>query len=1446
MRKLKGLLGKVLLVTLSASMIITGANISTIKVSAASNYNYGDALSKSLLFYQLQESGKLSEETKSRTNWRDDSGLLDGSDFNLDLTGGWYDAGDNVKFNLPMAYSAMILGWSYLNNTDAYVKSNQEKWLLHNIEWANDYFVKCNPDANTYFYQVGDGNADHAFWAAPEVVEAKMERPAFKVDATSANGGSAVTGETAASLAVASIILKDKNPSKSATYLQHAKTLYAMAEKAQSDDGYTAANGFYNSWSGWNDELSLAASWLYKATGDETWLEKAKLYATKFGAEMQGGTDIAYSWTMAWDDVHLGADLLLADITGEKQYYKVIENNIDCWSGDLEGANPITITSGGLAFLSGWGSVRYACNEAFLCTLYADLDKATSTHKNKALKFAERTVNYVLGSSGQNYMVGYNSESPKNPHHRAAHGCWTNSLTGLPVQSRHTLVGAIVGGPGSASDSSYEDDRGNYQTNEVACDYNSGFTGAVAALYAKNGYGTVVDATAIEATDGKEFVINAGINCQDATNKINFVELKTVVENHTAWPARLTDNLTLRLYFDISDVIAQGYSASDMKISTTYQQHKIKISEMKATETAGIYYIDLDMTGAKIFPGGQSECKCEIQVRVSAPGKWDFSNSPCVMGLGGTSNNQMKAPTGVALFEGSKLVYGKEYAAGDTPVDPEPVDPEPVDPTPVDPTPVDPEPVDPTPVDPEPVDPTPVDPTPVDPTPVTGDVVTTYTVHNWGEEHQVVFNVTNKSNKATDTWEIKVKKADVGIKASWNVNIKEAGEYYVITPLEWNAVIQPGKSIEFGVQGTGACSEKPEVITNGKAAEVDPTPVDPEPVDPTPVDPTPVDPEPVDPEPVDPTPVDPEPVDPTPVDPEPVDPTPVDPVDNGLTAIAKINNWGTGYQVQIIVNNNTASAVKDWSLKIDKKDIDIDSSWNVNIKEANGYYVVTPMEWNNTIEAGKSFEFGVQGAGKIGASIKIITSGAVEPADPTPADPTPVDPTPVDPEPVDPTPVDPTPVDPTPIDPTPVKPPVNVTVNNDDWLHTDGSTIYDIYGNEVHLTGANWFGYNCSEKVFHGLWNANMKNVVVEMADHGINLVRVPISTELLLEWKAGKKVTPNVNYYANPELIKADGSEMDSKEIFDKFVELCKENGIKIMMDLHSLDANNSGHNYAVWYDVDGLTTEDWIEGWVWFVNEYKNDDTIIACDLKNEPHGQFSSADTKAAKWDDSKDVNNWAYAASRCGKAILDVNPNLLIVVEGIEETPRAGYDYNSGTQDPSAPADKLKYYGGWWGGNLRNAEKYPVDLGQYQSQLVYSPHDYGPLVHKQSWFNKDFTEQTLLDDVWYDSWFYIQDKNIAPLLIGEWGGFMDGGDNEKYLYLMSDFIAKNKINHTFWCINPNSGDTGGLLEYDWTTWDMEKYNMMKQTLWSDSKTGKFVGLDHVVPLGSNGETVTECYK
>ena len=430
------------------------------------------------------------------------------------------------------------------------------------------------------------------------------------------------------------------------------------------------------------------------------------------------------------------------------------------------------------------------------------------------------------------------------------------------------------------------------------------------------------------------------------------------------------------------------------------------------------------------------------------------------------------------------------------------------------------------------------------------------------------------------------------------------------------------------------------------------------------------------------------------------------------------------------------------------------------------------------------------------------------------------------------------------------------TTNNDDWLHAVGSRLYDKDGNEVWLTGANWFGFNCGENCLHYLWSGDVDDMLSEVADHGINVIRMPISTELLISWMndtpnpvSSVSAENNPPYYViNPDFLNADKTMKNSMEIFDIIMQKCKKYGLKAFIDIHSPHTDNSGHNYNLWYGketADGtmVTTDLWIETLTWLADKYKNDDTLIGYDLKNEPHGKGQEG-TTAAKWDGSTDENNWAYAATKCANSILDVNPNALIFIEGVEQSVKSdAYTWgqpDSKTDPPYIPA--------WWGGNLRGVRKYPIQPDSGTSQIVYSPHDYGPSVYNQTWFDKDFTEQTLLDDYWYDTWAYINAENIAPLLIGEWGGHMDGGKNEKWMTLLRDYMINHHINHTFWGLNPNSGDTGGLLSYDFMTWDTEKYDMFKESLWQTQKTGKFIGLDHQKALGTDGSgiSVSEFYK
>lgn len=405
----------------------------------------------------------------------------------------------------------------------------------------------------------------------------------------------------------------------------------------------------------------------------------------------------------------------------------------------------------------------------------------------------------------------------------------------------------------------------------------------------------------------------------------------------------------------------------------------------------------------------------------------------------------------------------------------------------------------------------------------------------------------------------------------------------------------------------------------------------------------------------------------------------------------------------------------------------------------------------------------------------------------------------------------------------------SISGGDKDWLHVEGNTIVDEQGRAVWLTGANWFGFNATERVFHGLWSAHHETLMKDIADHGINLIRVPISTELIYEWINGVFKPVNVNTYANPEL-----EGLTSLDIFDRTLELADKYGLKIMLDVHSAKADNSGHVAPLWYDAT-FTEDTFFDTWEWIAARYKDNDTLIAYDLENEPHGTaHSSAD--AARWDNSNHPNNWKRVAQETARRVLAVNPNVLILIEGVEVYPIDGVNWDS--------KDEHDYHFSWWGGNLRGVADYPVTVAGHQDQIMYSPHDYGPSVFEQDWFYDGFNRETMLSDVWYDNWFYIHDQEIAPLLIGEWGGHMDGGRNQHWMEELRDFMVDHKIHHTFWCLNPNSGDTGGLLQYDFMTWDEEKYSMYEQSLWKSGS--RYVGLDQETPLGSNGMSVNQYYQ
>jgi hypothetical protein len=618
-------------------------------VPPAGPLDYGEALQKAIYFFECQRSGKL--PATNRVAWRGDSGLKDGADVGLDLSGGWYDAGDHVKFGLPMASSATLLAWSVIEYREGYVKAGQLDAILDNLRWVGDYFVKCHTGPTEFYAQVGSGNADHAWWGPAEVMP--MKRPAFKV--TADKPGSDVVGETAAALAAAALVFRPTDPAYADKLLRHAKELYAFADKHRGvySESIPDAAAFYKSFSGYQDELVWGALWLYRATKDPAYLQKAEAGYARLG--MQPGTRVKnYKWTHAWDDKSYGCYVLLAQLTGKEIYHEDARRWLDFWTVGYQ-RERIHYTPGGLAWLDQWGSLRYAANTAFIALVYAD---GLQDEKLKARyhDFAVAQIRYALGDNpqGRSYVVGFGRNPPVNPHHRTAHGSWANDLN-TPASNRNVLFGALVGGPGR--DDSYKDERGNFVSNEVACDYNAGFTGALARLVREYGGEPLRDFPPKPRAE-EEFFVEASVN----TSGPNFTEIRALLHNHSCAPARAPADLRFRYYVDLSEVEKAGLGVKDVKVTLNYHQNAV-ISDLKPVEgSKSLYYLEVRFAGPPPFPGGQSESRREVQFRLALPPTapreaWDPMNDWSFQGLD-KARTPVKSEF-IPIYERDRLLSGR-------------------------------------------------------------------------------------------------------------------------------------------------------------------------------------------------------------------------------------------------------------------------------------------------------------------------------------------------------------------------------------------------------------------------------------------------------------------------------------------------------------------------------------------------------------------------------------------------------------------------------------------------------------------------------------------------------------------------------------------------------------------------------------------------------------------
>ncbi|KAH9678335.1 Endoglucanase 23 [Citrus sinensis] len=456
--------------------------------AAVASHDYGDALAKSILFFEGQRSGKL--PPNQRMTWRKDSALEDGFQIGVDLTGGYYDAGDNVKFNFPMAFSTTMLAWSVLEFGKSMESDLQH--ALDAIRWATDYFLKATSIPGIVYAQVGEPYGDHDCWERPEDMD--TARTPYAV--SKQFPGSEVSAEIAAALAASSIVFRSTDSTYAVKLLNRAKTigtgdptmiiwengcvpftviLVAMrATKAPNYWNYVVEN-IYNLGSG------------RKITN---------------GVSSSGGSVTEFGW----DNKNAGINVLVS------RFINTINSNssnpfipkADTFVCSLLPESPtksVSYSPGGLLFKPGGSNLQHATTLSFLLVVYSRYLKQANrdihcgnvvVNRARLVQVAKGQVDYILGSNPLNmsYMVGYGKNFPQRIHHRSS---------SLPSVAQHTgkigcqdgtkyydsknsnpneLTGAVVGGP-DANDS-YADSRSDFVHSEPTTYINAPLVGLLA------------------------------------------------------------------------------------------------------------------------------------------------------------------------------------------------------------------------------------------------------------------------------------------------------------------------------------------------------------------------------------------------------------------------------------------------------------------------------------------------------------------------------------------------------------------------------------------------------------------------------------------------------------------------------------------------------------------------------------------------------------------------------------------------------------------------------------------------------------------------------------------------------------------------------------------------------------------------------------------------------
>ncbi len=383
-----------------------------------------------------------------------------------------------------------------------------------------------------------------------------------------------------------------------------------------------------------------------------------------------------------------------------------------------------------------------------------------------------------------------------------------------------------------------------------------------------------------------------------------------------------------------------------------------------------------------------------------------------------------------------------------------------------------------------------------------------------------------------------------------------------------------------------------------------------------------------------------------------------------------------------------------------------------------------------------------------------------------------------------------------------------------DYWHTAGNQIYNSSNQAVRIAGLNWYGFETTDEVAHGLWAQDYHSILNTIKSNGYTVIRMPLSNQMV----ETPIVPTNISYNNSSGPINTDLMNLNSLQILDKIVSYAGQIGLRIILDNHRSEAGSSAEANGLWY-TSAYPESAWINDWTTLATRYLNNSTVIGFDLRNEPHNATSGGSC----WGCGTLTNDWRLAAERSGNAVQAVNPKLLIFVEGTD-------CYNNDCD--------------WWGGNLEGAQSAPVVLN-VNSQLVYSAHDYGPNLYQQSWFNSSTTYASLVS-VWTKYWAYLSLNGTAPVWVGEFGTTNNNSDIEnsaagsqgQWFQSLVTFLQNNPaLNWTYWALNGE--DTYALLD---SNYDATPANPLKQQLLATIQSGPSGGGCTAIPSAPTGLKAT----